>query len=143
MAEAIGIIVDTQGFKRMASNFRKAAPQSYRAAQKVLRVTALAVATDAKGRSSFSTRISGSVKVRMAGLNAKVQAGGGPAYIAVPIENKGLGDVTHPTFGHDPITNKNSHPAFMKPSFESHVAEYIEALKVAVRDATDAALGGL
>ena len=79
----------------------------------------------------------------MSGLNAKIDFGGGDAWIAVPIENRGAGDVTHPTFGHDPITNKNSHAAFLMPSFNAHVAEYLEALKVAIRDATDAALGGL
>src|SRR5487761_2428449 len=141
MSEAIGIVADTKSFKKMASNFRKASPQSYRAAQKVLRAIALAVYTDAKGRSSFSSRISGSGKVRMSGLNAKIDFGGGSAYIAVPIENAGKGFVEHLTFGHEPLTSKNSHPAFLMPSFEAHVVEYVEALKVAVRDATDAALG--
>lgn len=138
--EAFGLIADTSAFRKMASNFRKAQPASYRAAQKVTRAVAVTVGAEAKEKSSWSTRISGSVKVRAAGLGASVRAGGGAAYFAVPVENRGEGYIEHPTFGHDPVTSKNSHPAFMKPSFQAHVEEYIVALKEAVGAATAAAL---
>ena len=141
--EGVGIVADTAAFKRMAANFRHASPASYRAAQKVIRAVALEVAADAKGRSQFSKRISGSVKVRMAGLGAKVQAGGGSAYIAVPIENRGAGFIIHPVFGNkngQQSTNLNSHAAFLRPAFEPKIAAYVEALRAAVVEATHEAL---
>ena len=140
MAESFGIVADTSAMKKLAANFRMANAQAYRAAQKVLRGVALEVYADAKGRSSFSSKISSSGKVRMAGLNAKIDFGGGQAWIAVPIENRGKGDVTHPTFGHDPITNKNSHAAFLMPAFDAKVDAYVVALKAAVEEATSIAL---
>ena len=138
--EGMGIIADTKAFKKLAANWRLAAPAAEKAAQKVLRAVALEGVAEAKERSSFSKHIPGTVKVVMAGLNARVSAGGANAWWAVPIENRGAGNVAHPTFGGPPITNKGSHPAFLMPAFEAHVAEYLAALKVAVAEATDEAL---
>lgn len=138
--EGFGIIADTSAFKKLASNWRRAAPASEKAAQKVLRTVALEVVAETKERASFSRHIPVTVKVRMAGLNARISAGGSSAWWAVPIENRGKGNVEHPTFGHDPVTSKGSHPAFLMPSFEAHIAQYIEALKVALTEAADEAL---
>lgn len=141
--EGVGIVCDTSAFKKMAANWRLASPAAYKAAQRVLRGVALEVAADAKGRSQFSKRISGSIKVRMAGLGAKVSAGGGSAYFAVPCENRGAGFILHPVFGNlngQQSTAKNSHAAFLRPSFEPKVAAYIEALRAVVVEATQEAL---
>ena len=138
--ESYGLIADTAAFRKLAANWRAAAPAAEKAAQKVLRAVALEVAAETKERASFSKHIPATVKVRMAGLNARVSAGGPSAWWAVPIENAGRGAVLHPTFGGPPVTNKNSHPAFLLPSFEAHVVQYIEALKVALTEAADEAL---
>lgn len=150
-SSAIGLVADTSAFKKLAASFRAAAPKSYRAAQKELRAVALEVYADAKGRSSFSSKISSSGRVRMSGLNAKIAFGGGEAYFAAAVENRGAGDIMHPVFSKkgspryddkSEWTNKNSHAAFLHPAFDAHVMEYVEALAEAVREATEMALRG-
>lgn len=142
MTATFGIRADTSAMKKLASDFRRAAPASYRAIQKTLRKTALEVAADAKERSSFSSHISSSGKVKMRGLNAVVDFGGNSSWWAVPIENAGKGFVSHPLWGRLPMTNKNSHAAFLHPAFNAAVPAYIEELKIAIQAAIEEALGG-
>lgn len=135
------ISFDARQLSLLARDFRRVAPKTYQASQRAVRAVAVEIEVDAARRSSFSKRISSSGKVRMMGLNATITFGGGNAWIAVPIENRGEGHVTHPTFGHDPKTNKNSHPAFLEPAFDEQAARVDQVLADAVIDATTIVLG--
>lgn len=136
----VGIYVDTKAFNRMASDLRRVAPEVYKTAQVSLRAVARNTLAKAAAKASYSKRIPGSGKVRMRGLNAKIQFGGDAAPNAAPIENKGKGFVRHPVFiPKDQLpgppgrwTEKNSHPAFLGPSFEEDRDEAMAIIDEAV-----------
>ena len=133
-------VFDSRNLRKLSHDFLKADKAAYRAAQKVVKFAALAIKTDAAGNSSYSGPISSSGKVRMAGLNARITFGGNNAWWAVPIENSGKGNVEHPTFGHEPVTSKGSHPAFLRPAADKHEPLVADALGDAVEAATKVAL---
>lgn len=116
---AVGVYVDTRAFNRIARDFRLAFPDAYKEAQIALRTVARRTLAKAQANASFSKRIPASGRVRMTGLNAKIQFGGDAAPDAAPIENRGKGHVRHPVFGNKNVwTDKNSPPAFLAPAFE-------------------------
>ena len=136
----VGIYVDTRAFNAQANALRRVDPVAYKNASTALRaLTKRTLSVAAANAASFSTRIplSGKSSVRM--LKGKVQFGGGRAYIAVPIENRGEGHVTHPTFGPKGTreTNKNSPPAFLAPAFDESKEEALDILDEAVFSAME------
>lgn len=126
---------DNRALMELSAAFRRVAPESYKAAQKVVRAAALEVLEDAKARTSYSSRIPGSGKVRMVGLNARVSFGGDAAPDAAPIENRGKGFVRHPLFGNWDYWYQNPQPAFLAPALLGKSA----VIDVALADAVDAA----
>lgn len=110
--------IDARSIARASREVRRAAPEAWKALRARLLVIGNAVAEDVRADASYSTRIPGSVKVRVtAGGNVKVVMGGDAAPNAVPIENGGRGFVRHPVYGHDVWTAKNSRPAPMLPAY--------------------------
>lgn len=108
--------IDTRDFHKFAAALRRGSPVAAKELRLNLRGAGEIVAKKVRDKAPGS--IKGSVKVRAAGASVTVTAGNNGKWWAIPIENKGRGNVSHPTFGHDPITNKNSHPAFFHPAVE-------------------------
>ena len=64
--------------------------------------------------------------------------GAGSGWIAMPIENRGEGNILHPVFAKKGSaryadkaswSNKNSHPAFMAPALEAHREEVLQIIE--------------
>jgi hypothetical protein len=138
----ISIIVDTKALSRLAADLRLAAPEAWKACRVALKAAGEIVAADARARTSYSSRIPGSVKVRTtSGGNVKVVAGGARAENAAPIENRGKGFVRHPVFGdREDWTAKNSRPAFLAPALAAHMDEVATAVENAIAIAVERAL---
>lgn len=148
------LFADTTGLSELAFHLRYGVgAEVFAAVQTQLVVIAERVAEDAKVRAELpklakgpeqgqiSTRIADSIKVRRTkGLQVQVIAGGPNAPHAAPLENKGRGNVTHPTFGHDPWTNKNSRPAYLHPAMEAQRAEMEPRIQEVVSKAAERAL---
>ena len=137
MASNVGVAItaNTEQMKTLSLALKRAPIGVHKAALAALRAEMKVVMADASNRASFSDRITSSMKIVGSGLRIRGQAGAGNGWIAVPIENRGEGNVTHPVFGNlhgQESTNKNSHPAFMAPALEAHREEVIEVLTDAV-----------
>lgn len=137
MASNVGIAItaNTDQMKTLSLALRRAPVEVRKAALLALRAEMKIVMADASARASFSNRITSSMKIVGSGLRIRGQAGAGDGWIALPIENRGEGDVTHPVFGNlhgQQSTNKNSHPAFMAPALESHREEVVQVVTEAV-----------
>lgn len=139
----VKVVVDTKALARLARDLRAAAPEAWKACRVSLRAAGEIVAQDARARTSYSSRIPGSIKVRVtSGGNVKVVAGGEAAPDAAAIENRGRGHVRHPVFGDREVwTDKNSRPAFLAPALEAHYEEVADMVTDAVAAAVDRALG--
>jgi hypothetical protein len=114
----------------MADELRALGPEVDVAIRSGIRTILGVIAEEAKSRASFSTRIPGSIRVRVSprGLSGSVSAGGAAAPDAAPIENKGKGNVRHMVFGDTNVwTDKNSHEAFLAPALEAKTSE-VEAM---------------
>lgn len=137
------IVVDVEELKFLADRLRAIAPE----AMKAWRAEALAlgeeIKADAAGRASRSQRIAGSGQVRVGRWgNVTVRFGGGDAFIAPIIENRGQGMVMHPVYGNkrgQSSTNKNGLPAFLHPALNAHRAQAVVRLSAAVNAGIKAA----
>jgi len=145
----IRLYADTGEIKRLAERIGA----SMRVVRPAFRHSALGAAmpvlADARARASYSHRIPAAMRVRMVGnLVVEIIVDGNAAPDAAPIENKGRGFVRHPTFarGGDRSqwhwTNKNSHPAFLRPALDAHRAEVELAIEAGVIDAVERTVGG-
>jgi hypothetical protein len=146
MASSTGtpIVVDTRALSRLARDLRRSAPKVYANYRVRSKAAMMVVANDARSRASYSDRIAGSVSNPRATAtgNVKVSAGGPSAPDAAAIENRGKGFVRHPTFGHEPWTSLNSHPAFLAPAFDAHREMVMKAIESAFMDAVNEAIRG-
>jgi hypothetical protein len=140
----VAIVADTAQLSRLARDLRIAAPEAWKACRVSLRAMGRLVADDAKERASFSSRIPGSIRVRVtSGGNVKVVAGGAKAPDAAAIENQGRGHVRHPVFGDREVwTDKNSPPAFLAPALDAHREEVMKGIEDAVVAAVERVIGG-
>jgi len=139
----VSIVCDTKALSRLAADLRLAAPAAWKGARVALKAAGQIVADDAKSRASFSSRIPGSIKVRVtSGGNVKVVAGGEQAEDAAPLENHGRsGTFRHPVFGGDTWVDQPSRP-FLAPALAAHEGEVAEAIENAVAEAVERALDG-
>lgn len=140
----VGISMDARQVGRVARGIRAASPEAWKAARVALLSVGEGVAEDVRSSTSWSSRIPGSVKVRVtAAGNVRVSVGGDAAPDAVPIENKGKGFVRHPTFGRrdnpNDWTNKNSRPAFLLPAFAARRDQALVEIEKVYMDAFVAA----
>lgn len=134
------ISVDVEQLQFLADRLRMIAPAALRAWRAEAAALGEEIRADAAGRASRSQRIAASGKVRVTRYgNAVVSFGGGDAFIAPIIENKGDGMVEHPTFGHPPVTNANGLPAFLHPALNAHRAQAVTALSTAINAGIKAA----
>lgn len=134
------ISVDVEELKFLADRLREIAPEARKAWRREAVALGREIKADAAGRVSRSPRIAASGKVRVTAYgNVVVSFGGGDAYIAPVIENKGDGMVEHPTFGHAPITNVNGLPAFLHPALNANRGKAVAVLGAAVNAGIKAA----
>lgn len=139
----VGIALDTSSFRRLAADLRRGAPLVYRDAHAAFRLALEPIAEDARARSSFSSRIEYTIKIRGSGLSLKIVAGGEQAPDAAPIENRGRGHVRHPTWGHrDRWTDKNSPPAYLTPAFEAGQERFLRECEAALMASVDRVIAG-
>lgn len=119
---------DVRALKNMGAALRKAEPAMYRGLQRSLREVGEEVAARARENFSWSSRIPGTVKARVAGVNAVVvSAGGKDAPHAKPIEHAGAeGSFRHPVFGNrDVWVDQEARPS-LHPAAIDHLQESAE-----------------
>ena len=115
---------------------RRAAPEVAKDLKGSLRRAGEIVAADARSRAGFSSRIPGTVKVRVSGPSVSVVAGGSGAPGAAPLENRGRsGTFRHPVFGNrDVWVAQEAHP-FLVPAADAQMGRIVAAVEQAVDDA--------
>lgn len=118
------IDIDVSALREAAAQMRATVPAAHAAAKVALLAAGEMVKNTAAENFSYSTRIPGSLEVKVTGaLVVKVYAGGDAAPNAAPIENKGKGFVRHPVFGNREVwTAKNSRPAGLAPAGRANEA---------------------
>jgi hypothetical protein len=127
--------LDCSSFKNFAKALRKAEPALAVELRESLRGAGTIAAEAVKANSSWSTRIPGSVKVRVSSATVSVIAGGKAAPDAEPYENSGKeGNFRHPVPpGRSVWVNQKARP-FFKPA----VVGSLPAVESAAVDALDA-----
>lgn len=134
------ISVDVEQLQFLADRLRMIAPEAMKAWRKEAAALGEEIKADAAGRLARAPRVAASGRVRVSRWgNVTVRFGGGDAYIAPIIENRGEGMVEHPTFGHEPKTNKNGLPAFLHPALNAHRAQAVARLSAAINAGIKAA----
>jgi HK97 gp10 family phage protein len=131
-------VVDATGLRALAADLRTVSPELYTAFRARTKAAGMLVAAEAKRRSSWSTRIPGSIKVSITNLGTgiKVTANGAKAPDAAPYENKGQsGNFRHPVFGNTDVWVSQKARPFLAPAAEAKAEEVTEAFAEAVDDA--------
>ena len=114
------VTIDLSGLRSFATAVRKASPELKTALKAGLREGGEIVADEARARSSWSTRIPGSIRVRSSGIRVSVVAGGAKAPDAAPYENKGVdGFFRHPVFGNREVWVDQKARPFLRPAAEA------------------------
>jgi hypothetical protein len=131
--------VDTTAFKNFARALRRKAPELAVELRTNLRAAGNIIAEDARSRASFSTKIPGSIKVRVSAATVSIVAGGPKAPDAAPYENEGNeGDFRHPLFGDREHWYSQKARPFLHPAVEhgraAAQAAAIDALDKAVKE---------
>jgi len=122
------VTLDLSGLRDFATAVRKASPELRKALRAGLKEGGDIVADEARARSSWSSRIPGSIRVRTAGIRVSVVAGGAKAPDGAPYENKGLpGQFRHPVFAQGDRAswtwvNQKARP-FLRPAAEATAPE--------------------
>jgi len=92
--------INTNSLKELARDLEETVPGTKRALTVSIKESAEIVATEARGLSSWSSRIPGSIRVLGSNQKVVVRAGGAKAPHAAPYENHGFpGTFRHPLFG--------------------------------------------
>lgn len=118
------VTVDVEAIRVLAQDLRRVSPAVWEATKAELRAGAELVLRDAEARARTGGKSgAGSSRIASSGVvmpitagRLRVRFGGDDAWFAQIIENRGRGMVEHPTFGHEPKTNKNGLPAFLAPA---------------------------
>lgn len=141
----VSVVADTRQLSRLARDLRLAAPEAWKACRASLKATGQMVANDAKRRASYSTRIPGSIKVRVtSGGNVKIVAGGPAAADAAPLENRGRsGAFRHPVYGNRDVWVEQPARPFLAPALDAHREEVGKAIEDAVVTAVERAIRGV
>lgn len=116
--------IDVSQLKKLSADLRRVSPALQKDFLKGLGLAGDVVASAAKSKASFSTRIPGTIKVRRRGVRVSVVAGGANAPHAGPLDNRGnAGSFRHPVFGnYDVWVSQPAHP-FLENSAEEKVGE--------------------
>lgn len=137
------IEVDVDELKFLADRLRNLGPEILKAWRADSRALGEDIRADAARRFGRSPTIAASGKVRTTRWgNVIVQFGGGDAWKAPIIENKGDGMVEHPVFGNlhgQSDTNLNGLPAGLHPALEANRSKSIAVLSTAINKGIAAA----
>ena len=127
------IRVDTAELKRLARDFTGAAGDIPRASVVGVNAGGELIASEARARSGWSSRIPRSIRVKRGPRGVAVTAGGAEAPHAPAYEHGGVpGTFQHPTFGHrDRMVSQAARP-FLGPAEEAKNQEVDRALLAAV-----------
>jgi hypothetical protein len=113
------ITVDTHNMAKLARDLDIAAAGTREMVPVTVRESAELVAVAARGLSSWSSRIPGSIRIAGTGDSAVVVAGGGSAPHAPVFEHGGRpGTFVHPVYGHQPWVPQQARP-FLAPAAEA------------------------
>jgi hypothetical protein len=130
------IEVDVDELKFLAERLRSLGPEILKAWRADSRALGEDIKADAAQRFGRSPSIAASGKVRTTRWgNVIVQFGGGDAWRAPIIENKGDGMVVHPVFGNkngQSSTNLNGLPAGLHPALNANRDKSIAVLSAAI-----------
>lgn len=115
------VSIDMSSFRKFASDLRKAEPLLLKELNTRMKLAGEIVASDARSRAGFSTRIPGSIKVGVsAARGVRVYARQAQAPDARPLEHGGIpGVFRHPVFGNrQNWVDQPAHP-FLHPALEA------------------------
>jgi hypothetical protein len=120
--------LDVSQLKKFSTDLRRVGPALQKDFLKALGLAGDVVASAAKDKAGFSSRIPGTIKVRRRGVKVRVQAGGPNAPHAGPIDHQGIGgSFRHPVFWEaDKLNAWVSQPAhpFLEPALEENVEKF-------------------
>ncbi len=110
------IQIDTSDMQKAAKDIGEAGVGLHEVSPVALKAGARVAETAAKGFSSWSSRIPGSIHIDSAGNTVIVRAGGSKAPHAAVFEHGGEpGVFHHPTYGHQPYVPQQARP-FLAPA---------------------------
>ncbi len=144
-----GIGIDTSDFRTVATALRKAGGQVPKSLRKSLRAAGEIVAVEAKAISSeHSTKIPGSIKVRVTSTTVSIVAGGPGVPTGGLFEEGNAGSSSGGTFRHPVFAPKGSHGDHTVPWVDQPMHQYLlpaaqhkeEELLVAITAALDEAV---
>jgi hypothetical protein len=129
--------IDTSQLKELGKRLRAAEPALSKQLRVRLRGLGNVVADEARARSEWSTRIPGSLKVRVAGFSVKIVGNAdGTAPDAAPLEHNGAGGTfRHPVFGNADVWVEQRARPYLAPALEAKAAE-IELMATDIIDST-------
>lgn len=138
MARASGFAaeIDPAQFRRFQRDLKQLDPELRKELNKKLRrFVATMVIPAAKGSASWSSRIPGKIRPRVAGKGVGLRVASGGAPHARPLEG-----ISGPTFRHPVFGNRNnwvtqSARPFLKPAVDAHRDEFMEAAGKALDEA--------
>ena len=133
--------IDLSGLRSFATAVRKASPELRSALKAGLREGGEIVADQARERSSWSSRIPRSIRVRSSGIRVSVVAGGAKAPEGAPFENRGVaGFFRHPVFA-DPTQGRESWTwvdqkarPYLRPAAEASAPRVAERVVANIED---------
>jgi len=128
--------IDTKALRSFAKALRVAEPALAKGLRLAYRAAGDEVASDARRRADYSTRIPGSIRVRTTQTAAvSVIAGGPQALDAAPLEHQGLpGSFRHPVFGNRAVWVDQTARPFLHPALEAKGEEAKAAVAAALLD---------
>jgi hypothetical protein len=139
---APSFVIDTSQLKEFGKRLRATSPAVAKVLRLRLHEVGDVVAEAAREEASFSTRIPGSIKVRVSGFGVKVVGNAtGTAPDAAPLENKGQsGSFRHPVFGdRENWVDQKAHP-FLAPASERTKVQ-VEEMALSIIDDTLKSVG--
>jgi hypothetical protein len=146
---APSFFIDTSQLKEFGKRLRATSPAVAKVLRLRLHEVGDVVAEAAREEASFSTRIPGSIKVRVSGFGVKIvgnatatgAAPEGTAPDAAPLENKGQsGSFRHPVFGdRENWVDQKAHP-FLAPASERTKVQ-VEEMALSIIDDTLKSVG--
>lgn len=133
----VGFELDATELKTFARNLRAADPVVARHFGNAMKGAGELVATEARRRADFSSRIPSSIRVRRSGVNVTVIAGGAAAPHAAALDHGGEpGSFRHPVFGDTEVWVDQPAEPFLEPAGE----EKQEAAATQIANAIDQAV---
>lgn len=131
-----GVSIDTSSFAKFARGLAVIDPELKRELRAGLKAAGELVATDARARAGFSSRIPGSIRVSVAGNTIKVIANAKKAPDAKPLEHGGReGTFRHPVFGDRQNWVAQQARPFLRPALLANKEAAVHLAKVAVERA--------